>query len=276
MTTGHDRRETPGTPGAPGTGTGDPGAPGAGTSAPGTPGVQGSTAAVDDGPGAPGAPGGPGRRADVTGAPGTSGRSANAGGPAKAGGPATAGRDDDANRPPEAVRILVALWRGIVGLEILHQLLSVAGVLADPTALRTMARETLEQTEGADVSPQTLDVAVYASAGFSALLGVAIQLILLWATVMIARRHRWSDGSRRLLMFFSIYLVIRAVALFGVGAAGVGSIPVALLAVDGSVQVLAGVAAALALVYIFNSETVRWTAEAAAEQDRTWTDPGNR
>lgn len=244
MTTGDDRRGAPGTPG---TGSGAPQAP------------ADAPAAVDNGSGAPGAPG----TAGSTGVAGTSGKGSKS-------------RKEDAKRPPEAVRILVALWRGIVGLEILHQLLSVAGVLADPGALRTMTRETLEQTEGADVSPQMLDVAVYASAGFSALVGIAIQLILLWATVMIARRHRWSDGSRRLLMFFSIYLVIRAVALFGVGAAGAGSIPVALLAVDGSVQVLAGVAAALALVYIFNSETVRWTAEAAAEQDRTWTDPGNR
>lgn len=244
MTTGDDRRGAPGTPG---TGSGAPQAP------------ADAPAAVDNGSGAPGAPG----TAGSTGVAGTSGKGSKSG-------------KEDANRPPEPVRILVALWRGIVGLEILHQLLSVAGVLADPSALRAMARETLEQTEGADVSPQMLDVAVYASAGFSALVGIAIQLILLWATVMIARRHRWSDGSRRLLMFFSIYLVIRAVALFGVGAAGAGSIPVALLAVDGSVQVLAGVAAALALVYIFNSETVRWTAEAAAEQDRTWTDPGNR
>ncbi|WP_304325198.1 hypothetical protein [Corynebacterium frankenforstense] len=244
MTTGDDRRGAPGTPG---TGSGAPQAP------------ADAPAAVDNGSGAPGAPG----TAGSTGVAGTSGKGSKS-------------RKEDAKRPPEAVRILVALWRGIVGLEILHQLLSVAGVLADPGALRTMARETLESTEGADVSPQMLDVAVYASAGFSALVGIAIQLILLWATVMIARRHRWSDGSRRLLMFFSIYLVIRAVALFGVGAAGAGSIPVALLAVDGSVQVLAGVAAALALVYIFNSETVRWTAEAAAEQDRTWTDPGNR
>ncbi|AIG63597.1 hypothetical protein CATYP_01655 [Corynebacterium atypicum] len=164
-------------------------------------------------------------------------------------------------RAPETVRYLVWSWWLIVAGEILHQVLSVAIVVADPSALRAAAKETLagaQAAEGAEVSQAMLDLAVYASAGFSALVGIVIQGILLWCTMMVAKRHRWSAGSRRMLLFFSIYLVIRALAVFGLGA-GASAAPLWLIGVDGALQVVTGVAAGVALAFVARKETVAWT-----------------
>lgn len=189
--------------------------------------------------------------------------------------PAASEDDEDASRPPESVRYLVATWRAIVAAEILHQLLSFALVVADPAALRAASREMLAGAEGADeVSDTMLNLAVYGSAGVSALIGIAIQVILLVATFMVARRHSVAGGARRLLLFFAIYLVVRAVPVFALGA-GATSAPLALVAVDGSLQLLSGVAAAAALVFNGREETVRWTDKPADKAAGRGTDADN-
>lgn len=177
--------------------------------------------------------------------------------------PAPSAAGDSATDPhtiPESVRYLVTTWRIIVALEILHQLLNVALVIADPSALRAAAKEALGSNGGPGIeAPQAmLDLAVYGSAVFSALVGIAIQAGLLVATFLISRRKRAAGGARRLLLFFGIYLVIRGLAVFTLGYGGTAA-PVALVAGDGALQLLSGVAAAAALVFGGRQETLQWT-----------------
>lgn len=173
-------------------------------------------------------------------------------------------------RKPETVRLMLLLFAVAVGGEILHQVLNVVIGLMDPSALLAAARDAVSEEQAAELGEGTVTTSVYASIFLAGGLGIAIMGLLAFMLVQINRRSRYAGLARRMLLVFGFYFGFRILLLF-FAAPGGNDVPLAMYLVDGSVQILVGVAAVLGLVFSFRPETLRWTRE--VDESGKSTDP---
>lgn len=166
----------------------------------------------------------------------------------------------DTDRKPEAVRLLLLLFAVAVGGEVLHQILNVVIGLMDPSALIATAREAMDAEQAAEISDGRLRATVIASMLLAGGLGIAIMGLLAFMLVLINRRSNHAGLARRMLMVFGFYFGFRILMLF-MASPGGNDVPVAMYLIDGSVQILVGVAAVLGLIFSFRQETLKWTRE---------------
>lgn len=167
---------------------------------------------------------------------------------------------DGGDRKPDAVRLMLLLFAVAVGGEILHQVLNVVMGFMDPSALIATAKEAMNAEQAAEITDAGLRATVTASMLLAGGLGIAVMGLLAFMLVLIHRRSSYAGLARRMLMVFGFYFGFRILMLF-MAAPGGSDIPVAMYLVDGSVQILVGVAAVLGLVFSFREETLRWTRE---------------
>lgn len=217
---------------------------------PGTAAPEGERTGATGAPGEPGWPGAPERR------PGTTSRppSGGAGGPAKT----------PLRNLPENIRLYVGLWLAILALEITHQLLNMVIGLMDTSTLRANARQMMSQEQLEQVGEANLETVAIASVIILGLLSLAMMGLLLWMVVLFKNRSRHAPIARRLLLVFGFYFAFRILMIFILTPGG-SDIPVAMYAVDGSLQIIAGVAAVLTLVLGFRSDILKWTGETPGE-----------
>lgn len=172
---------------------------------------------------------------------------------------------DPKREMPETIRLLLLLWSLAIGGEVLHQILNVVISLIDPSPLLAMAREGLSDEEIADLGEATVTASAYSSVILIGLMGLLIMGLLAWGLTLIKRRSKHAGTARRLLLFFGIYFGIRILLVF-MAPAGGGDVPVIFYLVDGSLQILVGVAAVLGLIFSFRIETMRWTREVDSDK----------
>lgn len=163
-------------------------------------------------------------------------------------------------RPPETVRLVLLLFSVAVAGEILHQILNITMGLMDPSALIATARDQMSAEQAAEISEGQLRGSVIASILLAGGMGIAIMGGLAVMVVLIHRRSKYANLARRMLTLFGFYFGFRILMLF-VASPGGSDIPVAMYLVDGSVQILVGVAAVLGLILSFKVETLTWTRE---------------
>lgn len=183
-------------------------------------------------------------------------------------GTTTSGTTGAGNGRPETVRLMLLLFAVAVGGEVLHQILNVIIGVMDPSALLAAAREAMTEEQAAELGEGAVTTSVYASMFLAGALGVAIMGLLAFMLVLINRRSRHSGLARRMLLVFGFYFGFRLLLLFAATPGG-SDVPVAMYLVDGSVQILVGVAAVLGLVFSFRQETLRWTREIDDSGNRT-------
>lgn len=171
---------------------------------------------------------------------------------------------DLGGKRPEAVRLAVITWAVALVLELVHQITQITMSVLDPAELAAAARESAESAGSAGsgiegASDTLINLTVY---GSIAIMGLISLLILVGLTVALrfyASRHRLADGARRLLMVFSLYFGLRGLLVFVGGTVSPG-VPVWLMLVDGSLQLLVAVAAVLGLVFSGRKESVDYLA----------------
>ncbi|BAC17264.1 hypothetical protein [Corynebacterium efficiens] len=154
---------------------------------------------------------------------------------------------------PETVRQMLILWSAMVGLELLHQILNVVMGLLDPTAMRAAARR---QDAAEGVSDVVLNASVTAATLLVGLLNMIIVGVLAWMILIVNKRGKRLPTALMLLMIFSLFFALRALFLFL--ASPTGDVPIALFAVDGSIQILAAVAGVLAYLLARRPEALAW------------------
>lgn len=154
---------------------------------------------------------------------------------------------------PETVRQMLILWSAMVGLELLHQILNVVMTLLDPTAMRAAARS---QDAAEGVSDAVVNASVTAATLLVGLLNLIIVGVLAWMILIVNKRGKRLPTALMLLMIFSLFFAIRALFLFF--ASPTSDVPLALFAVDGSVQILAAVAGVLAYLLARRPEALAW------------------
>ncbi|GAB3708429.1 hypothetical protein [Corynebacterium nasicanis] len=163
-------------------------------------------------------------------------------------------------KKPEVVRLMLLLFAVAVGGEILHQILSITIGLMDPSGLYAAAKETMSAEQAEQISEGALRATVIASILAAGGFGIAVMGLLAFMLVLIHRRSKYAGMARRMLLVFGFYFAFRILMLFAATPGGT-RVPVAMYLVDGSVQILVGVAAVLGLVFSFREETFRWTGE---------------
>lgn len=159
---------------------------------------------------------------------------------------------------PEVITYLIGIWSFMVGAELLHQILSVTMSLLDPSALKAAARETAD--ENPEIPAAAVDLSVYLSIGFMALVMLVLLGLLLWMLALFAKQHKWSGYARRLLYIFSLFFAFRMLLVF-LATPGASDVPLWLFAFDGMVQIALGVAGILGVFFANKEEALAWTGE---------------
>ena len=186
-------------------------------------------------------------------------------------GASTSGKRDahDPHKPPEAVRYLLLAWAVMIGAELVHQLFGVAMALLDPTALMESAREANKSVGGAEaVSDDQVKLIVYIAIVLMGLFALAVVLLLALALKAIARRKKWAQNATMLLMVFSGFFLLRMITVFLVVGANTDGIPTAVVALDGIIQIIAGVAGICGLIFAQQDEAKKWIAKQDAKGGR--------
>lgn len=160
---------------------------------------------------------------------------------------AVPGGGKNTNTLPEPVRYLLGCLCVMLGGEVVHLILSVSAVVVDPSQLRESARQAAEAA-GEEISDATITLAMYGSVATAALFQLLIIVLLGFAAHAVVKQASWGQAALRLLQFFGVFFAIRAILLFFLSPSST-TVPVALFAVDGVVQIIVGAAGACAVAY---------------------------
>ncbi|MCF4005822.1 hypothetical protein L1O03_01340 [Corynebacterium uropygiale] len=160
---------------------------------------------------------------------------------------------------PDAVKVFCQLWIAGIILELVHQVLSIIMSAVDPSQLREQVVEQAKQ-QNMPLPEDMLSMITVLAFVFMGVIALIVALVLAFATQRVHRGTKRSGVARSLLTFFSIYFVLRLVLVMLSSPQGT-AVPLALFAVDGSVQIIVGVIGALAMYCGRREETLRWTGE---------------
>lgn len=166
---------------------------------------------------------------------------------------------------PESVALMLGLFSAAVFFELCHHILSVVMGIMDPAPLKAQARESLKNGGpfgGGDAVPSEgmLNASVTTAIVMAGLVGIAFLVLLLVMIQMVRKKHKRADIARRILFVFGVYFGLRAMMIFGAHPQG-STLPVWLYALDGSLQILVGVAAVTGVVFSLREDTLKFTGE---------------
>lgn len=160
---------------------------------------------------------------------------------------------------PDVVAVFCQLWIAAIILELIHQVLSITTSVMNPSQLREQVIDQAKE-QGTPISDSMVSTIVVLAFTVMGVVAVIIAAVLAFATSRVHRGTKRSGMARSLLTFFGIFFLVRLVIIMVSTPEGT-AVPVALLAVDGSVQIVLGVIGALTLYFGRREETLRWTGE---------------
>lgn len=166
---------------------------------------------------------------------------------------------------PEAVRLFVLTAIVMLCGEVIHQMFSVAAVLLDPSAMIEQAKQA-RPSAAKEVGDANMMLLAYASVGIAALFALAIVVVLAIAVRAVAKQASWAENALKSLMVFGGYFALRVMLIFAVPVSG-SAVPTPLIALDGAMQIIAGVAGVCAIVFATQDEVRKWTAKPNTSKD---------
>lgn len=162
---------------------------------------------------------------------------------------------------PAAVAASVLAWIAALGLELVHQGLSVAMSLINRgPAQASMSKLLAEQGQTPD--PALLSAAYTFSVVAMGGLALVILAVVAWIVGLYRGGKKHSATARRVLTYFGMYFGIRAVLLL-VASPTNTDIPTVLYAIDGCVQIAVATAALLGVTFGLKKESLKHTGEIA-------------
>ncbi|TXS61684.1 hypothetical protein CHU71_11585 [Corynebacterium sp. LK14] len=164
---------------------------------------------------------------------------------------------------PEAVSLMLKLWAGALGFEVIHQILNVVMTLLNRSVLFAEARKTAEEAakdSGQEISDSLISIIGYGSVAFSSLISLVIIVVLAVMLYLLNKNKKSAGTGRRLWFAFSLFFAFRTLLVFLSSPAG-SEAQDWLIMVDGTVQILVGVAAVMGLIFSVKEETLDYTGE---------------
>lgn len=168
------------------------------------------------------------------------------------------------SKKPEAVRYMLGCWAAMIFGELVHQALTVLAVVLDPSELIAAAK----QAADAEVPEALVNASVWGSVAIMALIQLVMIGLFAAALSAVNKQKKWGPTARRLLQVFSVFFALRALMVFAMRPAA-STVPMALFAVDGVVQIVVGVAGVLGLIYASQKESIDWAEAGAPPANRS-------
>lgn len=156
-------------------------------------------------------------------------------------------------------------WAIMIAGELLHQILTVAAVVIDPSELVAAAKEAAK-ANGEDVPESVVSAGMWGSLAVAAVIQLAIIALFVVALIALQKQKKWAPTARRLLQVFSVFFALRVFAVFVTRPAS-SAVPLAFYAFDGVVQIILGVAGVLGLFYASQKDSTDW-AQAGAPPEK--------
>ncbi|AEG80859.1 hypothetical protein AY498_05630 [Corynebacterium ulcerans] len=164
----------------------------------------------------------------------------------------------DAKRErPDAIRWAVRVWIFAICVETVHQIINIIVGFANKPELISKLKESMKDE---NLSPEIMNLAAVFSIILAGLFSLIVLCVIAWLAVLLYKGNKSAALARRILTYFSIYFGVRLVTVFLLTPSS-PSVPVAVYAVDGCVQICMGVAAIVALIFKMRPETLAWTGE---------------
>ncbi len=161
---------------------------------------------------------------------------------------------------PEAAVYAMGVWAVALGAEVVHQILQVIlGILNRDVMVAQMSK-LLRDEDPTAYSDGLVRLSAYLSIGFSALVAFVILGVLAWMLTLFRAKHKWAGTARRLLFIFGLYYALRVVFVFVTSPAG-SDAPDWLFAIDGMIQIVAGVAGGLGVYFGSREPVIKYTGE---------------
>ncbi|MDY3128070.1 MAG: hypothetical protein SOW59_08130 [Corynebacterium sp.] len=163
------------------------------------------------------------------------------------------------HKRPEVVSLLVTLMMAVVACELIHQIVSAVITVVNIDIVQAMARKNFEQDSAL---PEAFTRAsAWFAFGFSTILSLVIIGVLAWAVRTFADKGKYVAGARRIMFIFSLYFAFRILMVFLSKPIAASAAPDWLFALDGVVQILAGVGGILCVIFASRTETLDYTGE---------------
>ncbi|WP_297849991.1 hypothetical protein [uncultured Corynebacterium sp.] len=167
----------------------------------------------------------------------------------------------DRKTPPETVRYLLLAWVIMLGGELVHQLFGVVMGMLNPSRMMEAAREANKSVGSDAIGDDQVKFIVYVALGLMAVFTLAVVFVLVLALKAVAQQKGWARNALMLLVVFSVFFAMRMLTVVLVGGAATDGVPTAVVALDGVIQIIAGVAAVCGLIFASQEETKKWTAK---------------
>ena len=148
---------------------------------------------------------------------------------------------------------------GAVALEFIHQIFSFILALVNFDILQATARQTVG--EASELSDTLVNLTAWGSLALTTLISLAIIGVLAGMLWLLYKKSKHAGTARRMLFVFSLYFTFRLFLVFMTRPATGTNSPDWLYVIDGSLQILVGVAAILVLVFSSREETLEYTGE---------------
>ncbi|PZO98233.1 MAG: hypothetical protein DI609_11215 [Corynebacterium urealyticum] len=177
--------------------------------------------------------------------------------------PAKAEKEPKKGKRTEAVALMIKVWLCALILEAVHLILSVVLTMFNRSELFAQAEETAEQaaqSTGQELSDSFVQLVAYGSVAFSSFISLAIVVLLGIMLGLLNTNSSAAGTGRRLWFAFSLYFGFRVLLVFFTSPAG-ANVPDWLFVLDAGVQILAGVAAVMGLIFCSKEEVLEYTGE---------------
>ncbi|AFM06645.1 hypothetical protein [Corynebacterium pseudotuberculosis] len=164
----------------------------------------------------------------------------------------------DAKRErPDAIRWAVRAWIFAICVEVVHQIINIIVGFANKPELISRLKDSMKDE---NLSPEIMNVAASLSIVLAGLFAFIMLGIIAWLAALLYKGNKSATLACRILTYFSIYFGVRLVTVFLLTPSS-PSVPVAVYAVDGCIQIGMGVAAIVALIFKMRPESLIWTGE---------------
>lgn len=177
--------------------------------------------------------------------------------------PAKAEKEPKKGKRTEAVALMIKVWLCALILEAVHLILSVVLTMFNRSELFAQAEETAEQaaqSTGQELSDSFVQLVAYGAVAFSSFISLAIVVLLGIMLGLLNSNSSAAGTGRRLWFAFSLYFGFRVLLVFFTSPAG-ANVPDWLFVLDAGVQILAGVAAVMGLIFSSKEEVLEYTGE---------------
>ncbi|WP_408932102.1 hypothetical protein ACKFRM_01540 [Corynebacterium sp. YSMAA1_1_D6] len=177
--------------------------------------------------------------------------------------PTQAEKEPKKGKRTEAVALMIKVWLCALILEAVHLILSVVLTMFNRSELFAQAEETAEQaaqSTGQELSDSFVQLVAYGAVAFSSFISLAIVVLLGIMLGLLNSNSSAAGTGRRLWFAFSLYFGFRVLLVFFTSPAG-ANVPDWLFVLDAGVQILAGVAAVMGLIFCSKEEVLEYTGE---------------